>query len=159
MAHRALCNRLLRKFVELADGRLVRHPGGLALVGAEADEPAVGRPSGVQVRLRDAVVRWHNVREAIDLVPQVIPDLPLQGRPLLRRGQPPLVEHLVQLGVVYAPEIDGLGGGRVVRQMHPVYKAWARTRRAPPYQGIREWLSAQTHSEPRGSFQLLDFDP
>src|SRR3989454_4319980 len=103
---------LLSELLELPARRLLRHPRCLGFIRTVAREPAIRVRARVDVRLRDAVVRRHDRRDAVHVLAQVIPDGVLDSRPLLPGIQAPRGEQIVQLRVADPLPVDGPWKGR-----------------------------------------------
>jgi hypothetical protein len=69
----------------------------------------------MRVRLARAVVGRHNGGDAVYLLPQVIPDVPLQLRRVLQGRHTPLIQHGIELGISNAWHVDRRRGFRVIR--------------------------------------------
>src|SRR5262245_2461008 len=147
---------LLSELVELPARRLLRHPGRLGLIRAVPGKPAVRVRARVHVRLSDAVVRRHDRGNAVDVLPQVIPDGALDGWPLLAGIEPPRGEQIVQLRVGDAFAVDRSGERRVISQIDPVHEARARPDRAERGQRVREGLRAGRLRDPGRRLELLE---
>src|SRR6266550_7609451 len=146
---------LLSELLELPARRLLRHPRGLGFIRTVAREPAIGVRARVDVRLRDAVVRRHDRRDAVHVLAQVIPNGALDGRPLLPGIEAPRGEQIVQLRVADPFPVDRPWKRRVVAQVHPVHEARPRPDGAEGGQRMRERLDAGGLGDPGRSLQLL----
>src|SRR5262245_4570866 len=147
---------LLSELVELPARRLLRHPGRLGLIRAVSGEPAIGVRARMHVRLSDAVVRRHDRGDAIDVLSQMIPDGPLDRRPLLAGIEPPRGEQVVELRVADPFAVDRPGERRMIPQVYPVHEARARPDGAERGEGVRKGLHAGGLRDPGRRLELLE---